>query len=98
MNTVTAETRRRASRTNGKRQELREDPGKLEVSPEGGCLLARSGMLMTQALAAAHSAPDIREDKVAAIKARLAAGTYEIDSMALAEALVDQNPGLFGRL
>lgn len=65
-----------------------------EVVP---CPLTRSTLLLTQALSAAHSAPDIRENKVAAIKARLAAGTYEVNSLRIAEALVNENPNLFSR-
>ena len=61
----------------------------------GHCDLAHSSVLLTEALAAAHSAPDVREDKVAAIKARLAAGTYRVDTAHITEALLRENPELF---
>lgn len=40
--------------------------------------------------AAAMSAPDARENRVAAIKASLADGTYQIDNRAIAEKLLQE--------
>jgi len=44
-------------------------------------MIARASELATQA-------PDIRQDKVNDIKARLAAGTYNVDSKVVAEAML----------
>ena len=38
----------------------------------------------------AQNTPDIREDKVAAIKAKIANGTYEIDSGRIADGLLNE--------
>lgn len=43
----------------------------------------------------AAGAPDIREDKVAAIKASIAGGSYQIDSRAIASKLVAEAGDLF---
>lgn len=91
MNSVSTTVRHKLSRAGGTRRDSHEP----QAPREEHCVLARSSMLLTQALAAAHSAPDIREERVASIKARLAAGAYEVDSMALAEAIINENPGLF---
>lgn len=56
---------------------------------------AHRDALFTQALTIAHNTPDIREDKIAAIRAQLQNGTYEIDFKKLAESLIRENPGLF---
>lgn len=50
-----------------------------------GC---RDGFLLTEALRAAQQAPDVRQNKIEALKARVAAGEYEVDAQALALALV----------
>lgn len=57
--------------------------------------MTREGLLMTEALAAAHNAPDIRSERVQAIAAGIANGTYVIDPLRIAEALIRENPGLF---
>lgn len=57
--------------------------------------MAHSSLLITEALSVAHNAPDVREDRVEAIRAQLAEGAYEIDIKQLAENLIRENPGLF---
>ena len=44
--------------------------------------------LRTEAFQSANSAPDVRRDKVEEIKARIAAGDYQVDSRKIAENLV----------
>lgn len=39
----------------------------------------------------ASQAPDIREQKIAEIKARIAAGKYEVNSKAIADRMVDEH-------
>lgn len=65
-----------------------------QVHKEGD-QMSRNGLLMTEALAAAHSAPDTRQDRIDALRARLANGTYEINPLKLAENLVRENAALF---
>lgn len=61
--------------------------------------LAASGQdafLMTEALRIARNTPDIRQDKVTAIKARIANGTYEVDAAAIALALIRDEMDFIG--
>lgn len=57
--------------------------------------LDHASLLLTEALNAAHNAPDIRRDRVEAIRAQIENGSYEIDSRKLAESLIRENPDLF---
>ena len=61
-------------------------------SPEAA---ERDGLLYTAALRGAHNAPDVREGKVAALKAALADGSYALDAKRIAIALIREDPGLF---
>lgn len=60
--------------------------------------LDHASLLLTEALNAAHNAPDIRRDRVEAIRAQIENGSYEIDSRKLAESLIRENPDLFEEL
>lgn len=62
---------------------------------ENSKAMRRESVLLTEALRGAQDAPDFRTDKVEELKAQIAGGTYEIDNLQLAEALVRENPGLF---
>jgi flagellar biosynthesis anti-sigma factor FlgM len=44
---------------------------------------------MHQALEAAHAAPDVRADKVAAAKQRIAQGTYSVNAEVVARGILD---------
>lgn len=57
--------------------------------------VSRDGLLLTEAMRAAQTAPDIRASKVDNIKARIADGTYQIDASRIATALVREDPGVF---
>ncbi|GAB7078985.1 flagellar biosynthesis anti-sigma factor FlgM [Megalodesulfovibrio paquesii] len=52
--------------------------------------------LRTEAFSSAMSAPDIRKDKVAAIKAQIAAGEYTMDSQKIAAKIVQDDLDFFG--
>lgn len=56
---------------------------------------ARDALLFTTALRVAHNAPDIRANKVEAIRAALATGAYVIDAKRIAAALIREDPDLF---
>lgn len=75
----------RESRHANPRAEIRKDADAMR----------RKSLLMTEALAAAHNAPDTRQARIEALRARIADGSYEIDAMSLAKALIRENPGLF---
>lgn len=53
--------------------------------------LSSEAKLRTEAHRAAQDAPDIRREKVEALKAQIAAGEYEIDSRKIAENLVKED-------
>lgn len=57
--------------------------------------LDHASLLLTEALNVANNAPDVRRDRVEAIRAQIESGEYEIDSAKLAEALIRENPDLF---
>jgi len=49
-----------------------------------------------QARASAASAPDVREDRVAELKQRIAEGSYKIDGESIADRLVDDHLRMSG--
>lgn len=57
--------------------------------------LSRNGRMLGEALKSAHAAPDVREDKIAALREKIASGTYEIDAARIARALIREEAGLF---
>jgi negative regulator of flagellin synthesis FlgM len=50
--------------------------------------LSDAARALTSANQAAANAPDVRADRVAALKASIASGTYSVDSATLARAMV----------
>ena len=71
-----------------------EDNLHLQTGAEKFCV-SRDGFLLTEALRTAQETPDIRQGKIDALKARIAAGEYEVDPLALATALVREDGMLF---
>ena len=51
---------------------------------------------MLQANAAAKSAPDVREEKIAELKRRIAAGSYQVDTDKVADHMVDDHLKMSG--
>lgn len=49
--------------------------------------------LMKQATDIAHQTPDIRKEKIAALKKSIHEGTYHVDSGAIADRLVEEHLG-----
>lgn len=60
--------------------------------------LSSSALLHTAAHGAAGNAPEVRQEKVDAIKERIAAGEYHIDAKKIAEKLVRSEALLAGTL
>jgi negative regulator of flagellin synthesis FlgM len=56
--------------------------------PADSVELSDTARALTSANQAVAQAADVREDRVAAIKAALASGTYSVDSRTLAQAMV----------
>jgi flagellar biosynthesis anti-sigma factor FlgM len=70
-----------------------------ETAHEGGDVKAEvsdRAREMAMAKSAASDAPDVREDKIAEIKARIASGKYHVDSHAVADRLVDDHIRMSG--
>jgi negative regulator of flagellin synthesis FlgM len=53
--------------------------------------ISAKGKEFAKAKAVAHEAPDVREEKIAALKARIAEGRYKIDADAIADRMVDEH-------
>lgn len=78
------------NRLDTEQAEARVAAGKTGVAaPAGDTVQIKSAGLKSAIEQAAMSAPDIREDKVAAIKASLADGSYQVDEKKIASKLVD---------
>ena len=56
---------------------------------------SRDGFLLTEALRTAQQAPDVREDRIAELKARVSSGAYEVDCLDLAQAILREDLALF---
>lgn len=52
--------------------------------------------LLAEARSTAASAPDVREDKVNALRTQVQAGTYQPDSTAIARNLLQEDMAIFG--
>lgn len=46
---------------------------------------------MAQAKSVAQSSPDVREDRIAALKAKIAEGKYQVDAQKVADKMVDEH-------
>lgn len=60
--------------------------------------LAHESRLLNEALTVALNSPDVRQDRIDALRARIADGTYEIDARSIAESLLRENPALFDEI
>ena len=57
--------------------------------------VSQDALLMTEARRTAQNAPDVRSEKVEALRIQVANGTYKPDSQLIAANLVREEPGLF---
>jgi negative regulator of flagellin synthesis FlgM len=58
--------------------------------------ISEKGKEFAKAKAVANEAPDVREDKIAALKARIAEGKYKVDADAIADRMVDEHLKMHG--
>ncbi|EGY24805.1 MAG TPA: flagellar biosynthesis anti-sigma factor FlgM [Desulfovibrio sp.] len=58
--------------------------------------LSDEAKLRTEAYSAALAAPDVRQEKVDALKSKVESGEYQVDSRAVAEKLLKEEQDLFG--
>lgn len=83
-----------AAKTNKMRESADGVKGGAATSPSTKAELSGKAKEMATAHAAAASAPDVREDKIAALKRRIQEGTYEIDSEKIADRMVSDHMAL----
>ena len=62
---------------------------KLKVS------VSQEAQLLTEARRTAQNTPDVRAEKVEALRIQVSNGTYKPDSKLIAASLVNEEPGLF---
>lgn len=55
--------------------------------------ISAKGRELARAKEVAMSAPDMREDKIAELKRRIASGSYQVDAKAVADRMVDDHLG-----
>jgi negative regulator of flagellin synthesis FlgM len=53
--------------------------------------ISAKGKEFAKAKAIANNAPDVREEKIAALKKRIAEGHYKVDADAIADRMVDEH-------
>ena len=65
-------------------------------SPQGDTVtVSQDALLLTEARRTAQNAPDVRAEKVEALRTQVSNGTYKVDSNRIAASLVREEPGLF---
>jgi negative regulator of flagellin synthesis FlgM len=69
----------------------KRDKGADEAQAGDRISLSEGAKLRTEAHKAAQDAPEIRREKVEAIKAKIAAGEYEIDAQKVAQKMVEED-------
>ncbi len=85
------------SASTDKAARLRRARGETSEDSRGDTIkFSDDARLRTDAHAAASSAPDIRREKVEAIKAQIAAGEYKIDTQKIASKVVQDDLDFFG--
>ena len=80
---------------NDTRLKARADGTGTEASQGDKVTVSQDALLLTEARRAAQSAPDVRSEKVEALRIQVANGTYKPDSKLIAANLVREEPGLF---
>lgn len=94
--TSKASQSRGARRT--ERSESAETSGSQSSSSSGdvSASISSKARELASAKAVANSAPDVREDKIAALKQRIASGAYHVDADKIADRLVDDHIKMSG--
>ncbi|MBQ7607056.1 MAG: flagellar biosynthesis anti-sigma factor FlgM [Desulfovibrionaceae bacterium] len=57
--------------------------------------LSQDALLLSEASRTAQETPDVRQEKVEALRLKVQNGTYQVDGLRLARNLVREEPGLF---
>ena len=88
-----AQGAKKTSKADGASAAKGTDKAEAKASTAGAAKTEISGRAkdMAQAKQVASNAPDVREEKIAALKARIAAGKYDVDAEAIADRMVDDH-------
>lgn len=87
-----AELHKTGKSQHAKSERIGEKPARTAESGEAvRADISAKGREFAAAKSAAAAAPDTREDKIAALRARIAAGTYKPDAHAIADKMVDEH-------
>ena len=65
----------------------------ISSDPDSSVEISDRARLMNQASSVAKAAPDVRADKIAALKQSIQNGSYQVDSGKVADRLVDEHFG-----
>jgi negative regulator of flagellin synthesis FlgM len=90
---TTAETTSAAAskRTDKSSEAVKAGPAKQADPGAAKTEISAKAREFAQAKAVAGEAPDVREQKIADIKARIASGKYEVNAQAIADRMVDEH-------
>ncbi|OFZ78238.1 MAG: flagellar biosynthesis anti-sigma factor FlgM [Bdellovibrionales bacterium RIFOXYD1_FULL_53_11] len=84
----------RASQAQGAKKT--DKTGKSAGASDANTEISTKGREFAKAKAVAADAPDIREQKIAELKKRIAEGKYKIDEKAVADKMVDEHIDMHG--
>jgi negative regulator of flagellin synthesis FlgM len=90
---------KRAEKTNKSKESERTAAShvhNLKSTGDAETTISEKGKEFAQAKQIASDAPDVREDKVAELKRRIASGKYQIDNEAVADRMVDEHVKMHG--
>jgi negative regulator of flagellin synthesis FlgM len=76
---------------NGEKAAEASKSANVAASGDANADISAKGKEFAKAKAVASEAPDVREEKIAALKARIAEGRYKIDADAIADRMVDDH-------
>jgi negative regulator of flagellin synthesis FlgM len=82
-------------KSNESRLKTTADSTETSTSQGDTVTVSQDALLLTEARRTAQNAPDVRSEKVEALRTQVANGTYQIDSNRIAASLVQEEPGLF---
>lgn len=74
----------------------KKDSGAAESKKGDTVQFSDEALLRTEAYKSASSAADVRRDKVEALKAQIANGTYQVDSRKIAERMLSEDAEFLG--
>jgi flagellar biosynthesis anti-sigma factor FlgM len=96
QNAKKSEKSEKAAAAKAARPEKAEKSDRAPIEGSSKTEISSRAKEMAQAKDVAAAAPETREEKIAALKARIAAGRYEVDNEAVADRMVDDHLRMSG--